>query len=121
MDRILISKIEAWGSHGVWDAERAIPTRLLVDLEVSGDFGPAGRSDDPEQALDYVALVHTAREVVEKGTQRLLEAIAEEISRKVLLNPMVEAVTVRVAKPQVPVADFQAQVAVEVTRKKGSA
>lgn len=121
MDRILISKIEAWGTHGVWEAERGIPTRLLVDLEVSGDFSLAGRTDDPEQALDYVALVRIAREVVEKGTQRLLEAIAEEIARRILLNSMVEAVTVRVAKPQVPVADFQAQVAVEITRKKGSA
>lgn len=102
-DTILLAGMRFEGIHGVSDEERLLPQLLEVDLEVGLDLAAAATSDVLADTLDYGELVETCRRVVEEGTQRLLEAVAGAIADEVARRPGVEAVTVRVRKPAVPI------------------
>jgi len=101
-DTILLAGMRFEGTHGVSDEERLLPQLLEVDLEVALDLARAATSDDLADTLDYGELVEVCRRVVEEGTQRLLESVAGAIADDVTRRPGVEAVTVRVRKPAVP-------------------
>ena len=103
-DRIFLTGMVFEGHHGVSDAERAERQPIEVDLEVRLDLAPAGAADDLAQTVDYGALFETRRLVVEDGSFRLLEGIAERIATDVLTGQSrVEALTVTVRKPGVPI------------------
>lgn len=102
-DTILLAGMRFEGVHGVTDEERSLPQLLEVDLEVGIDLPAAAASDDLADTVDYGELVEACRRVVEEGAQRLLEAVAGAIADEVLRRPGVQAVTVRVRKPAVPI------------------
>ena len=56
MDTIILSGIRALGSHGVLPEEQARPQPFEVDVELSVDLAPAGRSDVLSDTIDYDAL-----------------------------------------------------------------
>jgi dihydroneopterin aldolase len=102
-DTIRLAGMRFEGIHGVSKEERLLPQLLEVDLEVTADLSRAAASDALDDTLDYGELVDICRVVVEEGTQRLLEAVAGAITDEVLRRPGVQAVTVRVRKPAVPI------------------
>jgi 7,8-dihydroneopterin aldolase/epimerase/oxygenase len=120
-DRIFLTGMVFEGRHGVSDVERAEHQPIEVDLEVTLDLAAAGASDDLDQTVDYGALFETCRLVVEERSFRLLEGIAESIARDVLAtHARVEAVTVRVTKPGVPIDGRLDAAGVGIERRRGS-
>lgn len=117
-DRILLQGIRVDGHHGVPDEERATAQPFEVDVELRLDLGPAGRADDLTLTIDYSVVDAIVRDVVEHESFRLLEAIAEEISDRILADLPVDRVVVRVRKPTVRLAgpiDFSS---VEIRRRR---
>jgi dihydroneopterin aldolase len=115
-DTILLQGMRFVGVHGVSAEERELPQLLEVDLAVALDLSRAAASDELSDTLDYGELVELCRQVVEEGTQRLLEAVAGAIADGVCARPGVRSVTVRVRKPAVPI-DAELEFAqVELTR-----
>ena len=105
-DRILLERMVFFGYHGVLRAERELGQRFVVDVEMRLDLRPAGLSDDLSQTVDYGAVHERVREIVEGEELGLIEAVAERIANTILENyPSVEAVRVRVTKPDVRLAD----------------
>ena len=103
-DQIFLRGMVFEGRHGVSDQERAEPQSIEVDLAVRLDLAPAGVADDLAQTVDYGDLFETCRLVVEEDSFRLLEGIAERIATDVLAGyARVEALTVTVRKPGVPI------------------
>ena len=49
-DRIVLTGMRFEGRHGVSDDERSLPQLIEVDVELSTDLGPAGRSDEESAA-----------------------------------------------------------------------
>lgn len=102
-DRIYLHEMVFMGRHGVTDEERAQPQQIEVDLDVSLDLSAAGRSDDLSDTVDYSRLFEQCREIVEQRSFHLLEGIAEAIAAAILAGfEQIDAVTVRVKKPGVP-------------------
>lgn len=102
-DRLLLEGMRFFGHHGDVAAERALGSRLYVDVELEADLSVAGRSDDLADTIDYVRCYSVIREIVEDGQYHLLEAIAERIAIALLAEPKADAVRVRVAKePPMP-------------------
>ena len=60
-DRILLNGLHFYARHGALAAERELGQRFLVDLELSVDARPAGRSDDLSLTVDYAAVHACAR------------------------------------------------------------
>lgn len=79
--------------------ERRRRQRVLVDLAVEADLGPAARLDDLAQALDYKTLKDRVRGHVAASQHRMLEALASGIADLVLEDPRALGVEVTVEKP----------------------
>ncbi len=117
-DRITLQAMCFEGRHGVGDAERALPQPIEVDLEVEVDLARAGSTDDVADTVDYGPLIALVGDVVERGSFRLLEAIAVTIAERVLATTAAEAVSVRVRKLAVPVEADLAFAQVEIRRER---
>ena len=111
-----------YARHGVSVEERAEPQPFRVDLEVVLDLRRPGASDRLEDTVNYSALFHMVREVMEGESRLLLEALAEEIASRILSGFPVEAVRVRVIKLRPPIQGATLEgAAVEVYRRRGQA
>lgn len=121
-DRILLEGMIFYGRHGTLAAERDLGQPFVVDMELSLDLQSAGLSDDLEQTVDYSEAHRRAKEIVEGPPVNLTETVAERIAGAVLEDhPTVEAVRVKVTKPNVRLGDtVLAGSAVEIRRRRSS-
>jgi dihydroneopterin aldolase len=104
-DRIRLNDMVFYGYHGVLPEERALGQRFVVDVEMRLDLQPAGLSDDLTQTVNYAEVYSTARDVVTGPPCQLIETVAQRIADRVLADhTAVEAVVVRIRKPEVPIA-----------------
>ena len=116
-DRIVLTNMVFQARHGVLDHERTTPQRFEVDVELHLDLRPAGGADDIAATVDYRGVYATVRAVVESTTFGLIEALAETIARELLAEqPLVDALVVRVRKPQVDLGGPLDHAAVEIRR-----
>src|SRR5918997_3285256 len=101
-DRILLEGMVFHGRHGTLPAERELGQPFVVDIELRLDLQPAGLSDDLTQTVDYSEVHRQAKEIVEGPPVSLTETLAERIAGRILEDfPTVDAVRVKVAKPNV--------------------
>jgi dihydroneopterin aldolase len=103
-DRVFLEGMIFYAYHGVNPEENALGQRFIVDVALSRDLRAAGTSDDLAQTTSYSAVYKLVRAEVESGPYRLIETVAERIAARVLdAHPAVEAVVVRIRKPDVPI------------------
>ena len=119
-DRILLEGMVFHGRHGTLPAERELGQPFVVDVELSLDLRAAGLADDLTRTVDYSEVHRRAKEIVEGPPAGLTETVAERIAAAVLEeHPPVEAVRVKVGKPNVRLGDtVLAGSAVEITRRR---
>ena len=119
-DRILLEGMVFHGRHGTLPAERELGQPFVVDVELRLDLRAAGLADDLTRTVDYSEVHRRAKEIVEGPPVGLTETVAERIAAAVLEeHPLVEAVCVKVGKPNVRLGDtILAGSAVEITRRR---
>jgi dihydroneopterin aldolase len=119
-DRILLEGMVFHGRHGTLPAERELGQPFVVDVELRLDLRAAGLADDLTRTVDYSEVHRRAKEIVEGPPADLTETVAERIAAAVLEeHPPVEAVRVKVGKPNVRLGDtVLAGSAVEITRRR---
>ena len=116
-DRVVIRGLELRCVVGVEEWERRMAQRVVVDIELRGDFSAAAESDDLSKAVDYrLPCVEAARWAAD-GEYLLVERLADRIAGEVLgAHDRVEGVTVSVFKPLALVGFGKAEARVEVRR-----
>jgi dihydroneopterin aldolase len=120
-DRIELRNMRFEGRHGWYDHELDAAQPFEIDVELHLDLAEAGRSDDLERTVDYAGVFQATREIVEGPSVRLLEALAEAISRRLLTEaPGVAEVVVRVRKPAVDLGGTLDWAGVEIRRTRGT-
>ena len=119
-DRILLEGMVFHGRHGTLPAERELVQPFVVDVELRLDLRAAALADDLTRTVDYSEVHRRAKEIVEGPPVGLTETVAERIAAAVLEeHPLVEAVCVKVGKPNVRLGDtVLAGSAVEITRRR---
>ena len=119
-DRILLEGMVFHGYHGILPAERELGQPFVVDVELRLDLRPAGLSDDLTRTVDYGEVHRLAKQVVEGEPAGLTETVAERIANATLEeHPVVEAVRVKVRKPNVRLGDTVLDgSAVEILRRR---
>lgn len=85
MDRVLIESLGVDTVIGVYDWERRITQRLLLDLELATDIRPAAANDDLSQTLDYAAISERIARFAADHAFLLVETFAERLA-EVLRN-----------------------------------
>jgi dihydroneopterin aldolase len=117
-DRIELRGLTVHGRHGVLEHERASGQEFVVDITVWIDLADAATSDDLADTYDYAALAKLAADVVAGLARNLIEAVGGEIADQVMDDERVNAVEVVVHKPEAPIPQQFADVAVVVRRSR---
>ncbi|WP_459968515.1 dihydroneopterin aldolase [Mycobacterium sp. MUNTM1] len=117
-DRIELRGLKVRGQHGVFDHERANGQDFVVDMTVWIDLAGAAASDELADTYDYGALAQLAADVVAGPARNLIETVGAQIADQVMDDERVHAVEVVVHKPQAPIPQQFADVAVVVRRSR---
>jgi 7,8-dihydroneopterin aldolase/epimerase/oxygenase len=117
-DRIELRGLTVHGRHGVYQAERASGQEFVVDIVVWIDLVDAAASDELADTHDYAALAQRAADIVAGPARNLIETVGAEIADHVMDDERVHAVEVTVHKPQAPIPQKFADVAVVIRRSR---
>ena len=117
-DRLAVYGIEALGHHGVLDFERREGQVFKVDLVLGLDTGPAARSDDLHDTVDYGSLVAAVKQAVETDPVDLIEKLAQRIADVCLTDGRVQWTEVTVHKPDAPIEATFFDVALTIHRSR---
>jgi dihydroneopterin aldolase len=79
-DVVLVEGLAVETVIGVYDWEREITQRLLVDLEMAWDNRVPAASDDVADALDYAAVSERVSHCIQALQPQLLETAAEAVA-----------------------------------------
>lgn len=115
MDKIIITDLRATGIVGVKSPERDQPQTLLVNIVLYLDTKPAGLTDDIRDTVSYSTAAKTVLARVAETQFFTLEALADDLARMLLTKFGINAVTIRIEKPEF-VANT-ARVGVEIFRE----
>lgn len=101
VDTVSVEGLEVGARVGVYDFEKGILQRLVIDVSVDCDVAPAAASDALADAVDYDRISAICRAVCTRRHHELIETIAENIAQEVrgALGARIQGVEVRVAKP----------------------
>ena len=117
-DRIELRGLTVHGQHGVFERERSDGQDFVVDITVWIDLVDAAASDDLADTYDYGTLAQRAADIVAGPARNLIETVAGEIAEDVMNDDRVHAVEVTVHKPQAPIRQRFADVAVVARRSR---
>ena len=84
MDRIFLTGLTTDCIIGIWDWERRVKQKVVVDIEMAADIRSAAASDAIEDTLDYKAVSKSVIGFVEESSFFLVETLAERIADIVL-------------------------------------
>lgn len=119
MDKILLSNLGFYGYHGLLKEESALGQKFFIDMELYLDTKEAGLTDDMHKSVSYADVYEVIKNIVENERFNLLEALAENISIKVLEKfELINEVMVRVRKPEAPVNGIFDYFGVEIRRSR---
>lgn len=119
VDRLVIRGLELRCVVGAEEWERRMSQRVIVDIELRGDFSAAAESDDLMDAVDYRAPCVRAAEIASECEYRLVETLADRIARTALgTHECISEVTVSVFKPLALAGFGKAEARVGVRRRR---
>ena len=98
-------------------AEREIGQRLLVDLTLEVGEVDATVTDLVEDTVDYGEVCNTVALVAQQRSYKTLERLCTAIADRLLDQYAIEAVSVKCAKPEPPIALPVEEVSVTVWRE----
>src|SRR5881392_2597145 len=82
-DWIKLAGMVFYGHHGVDPAEKQLGQRFTVDVPLQRNLRQPGRSDDLHDTVNYAQVYRIAKQVMEGSSKNLIEALAEEIARRI--------------------------------------
>ncbi len=98
-DCVFIEGLEVETVIGVYDWERTIDQRLLVDLEMAWDNRVPGASDNVCDALDYAAVSEQVVACLQALRPQLLEHAAEVLAEDLMKTFGVGWLRLKIRKP----------------------
>lgn len=117
MDKIYVTGMEFYGYHGVFPEEKKLGQRFRADVTLDVSLKKAGETDDLKNSVNYGEIYEACRSVMEGSSVNLVETLAEKIAGDLLEKfSIVQSCTVKVIKPDPPIAGHYDFVAVEITR-----
>ncbi len=111
---IRLEKMEFRAFHGCYELEQIVGNRFSVDLEVTAELGGVDKSDNVEEAVNYLTLYQIVEQQM-KITRHTIEAVAAQIIAALRDQfPQIIEIRCRVAKLAPPLGGKLALVSVEL-------
>jgi dihydroneopterin aldolase len=98
MDVIFLSGLTTECIIGIWDWERRVKQKIVIDLEMGADIRRAAASDTIEDTLDYKRVAKRLLAFVGESQFQLVETLTERIAQIVVTEFGVPWVRVRLNK-----------------------
>ena len=98
-DRIFIEGLQTRCLIGIFDWERKVKQKILIDLEFPADVKKAARRDRIEDTINYKEIAKLLLREVPQTRFQLVESLAEFIAQRCLEKFNLAEITVRVSKP----------------------
>ncbi len=98
-DWIFIEKLSFLASIGVFDWEKTLPQKLVVDVEMLTDISSAAASDDLSSTLDYAAVSQHLIQLAQAQHHDLIETLAEKMAASLLAHFPTHQLTLTLRKP----------------------
>ena len=118
MDKIRIKNLEVFANHGVFEQEKKTGQIFIVDLTLLLDTRKAGQTDALKDSVDYGEVCHFIDETMKKETFDLIETVAENLAKELLLKfDKVNEVELEIKKPLAPIGLPFEYVSVKINRK----
>jgi len=117
MDRIFIEDLEVETVVGVFDWEREIRQKVVLNLEMSADIARAAQTDTIDDTLNYKAVAKRLSAFVGTSEFYLVETLAERCAEIVLAEFSVDWLTLRLDKPGAVTGSKSVGVMIERGRK----
>lgn len=122
MDKIKIKNLEVFAHHGVLKEENVLGQKFIISVIMYTDIQKAGNSDELRYSINYAEVSQFITEYMQKNTHRLLETVAEQLSKELLLHftkgdVELKKVKLEIKKPWAPVLLPLETVSVQVKRK----
>lgn len=118
-DVIRLHNMTFYGYHGMSAAEKETGRRYEVDCELHLDLEQAGKSDKLSDTVNYAEVYTSIQKIMDGKRYSLIEAVAEDIADKVLVDQRIDLVVVRVRKMTPPIPGNLDYIEVEIERKRG--
>jgi dihydroneopterin aldolase len=97
-DKIFLSGLTTECIIGIWDWERKVRQKVVIDLEMAADIRRAAASDSIEDTLDYKKVSKRLLQFVGESQFQLVETLTDRIAQLVVTEFDVPAVKVRLNK-----------------------
>jgi dihydroneopterin aldolase len=98
MDTIFLSGLTTECIIGIWEWERRVKQKVIIDLEMAADIRRAAQRDAIEDTLDYKNVSKRLLQFVGESQFNLVETLAERIAELVITEFHVPWVRVRLNK-----------------------
>lgn len=98
MDVIFLSGLTTECIIGIWDWERRVKQKVVIDLEMGADIRRAAASDVIEDTLDYKRVAKRLLTFVSESEFQLVETLTDRIAEIVVTEFDVPWVRVRLNK-----------------------
>ncbi|MDO5651918.1 MAG: dihydroneopterin aldolase [Moraxella sp.] len=115
MNTVFIKDLTIDTMVGVYDWERAIKQRLIIDVELSCDMNAAFISDDVADAINYKSVCEDIERLCHEYQAKLLERLANGIIEYLFEHYPCTKISLSIKKPN---AIKNAVVGVNVVRTK---
>lgn len=117
LDEIRIEDVEVFAHHGVYPEETRDGQYFYVNAVLYTDIKGAGRQDELTLSTNYGEVSLFISEWMQTHTCKLLEAVAEQLAREILLHfPLVVAIDLEIRKPYAPIPLKFSSVSIKIHR-----
>jgi len=118
MGKVILKNIRIYAFHGCMEEEEKIGSDYIVNLKVDAPMEMASRTDELEDAVDYVSLNAIVKEEMAVRS-KLLEHVAQRIVDKIMGQfDEVESVEVSVAKQNPPIGGDMDEVCIRLKEER---
>lgn len=98
MDKIFLSALSVDCVVGIWEWERRVKQKVVIDVELAADIRKAAGTDHIDDTIDYKKVAKRLLAFVGESQFNLVETLTERIAELIISEFAVSWVKVRVNK-----------------------
>ncbi|MBK4764787.1 MAG: dihydroneopterin aldolase [Pantoea sp. Brub] len=99
MDILFIKELLVFTNIGVFNWEKTIKQKLLIDIQILFDNQLSSSNDDLNDCLNYCTISELVIKYLDNNHFSLIEKVAEEIANLLMTNFNIPGIYVKIIKP----------------------